>query len=284
MKYSSGSFMKKVLIVGLKSYIGLSVENYLKQFEGMYKVDKLGSRELKPVPGMFAGYDVVIFTAGIAHRKETHKNASLYYEVNRDLAISVACMAKKDGISQFIILSSMAVYGVRKGHILKSTPAFPYNNYGKSKLQADEQIIKLNDENFKVAILRPPMVYGKGCKGNYQPMRKFALISPVFPNIKNSKSMIYIGNLCEFIKAIIDEKKGGIFLPQNAEYVTTSEMIKLIAETHGKKVHLISVFNPFVKLLLPIKKISLVFDNYTIEKTDCIDKFDLETSILLTEK
>ena len=122
----------------------------------------------------------------------------------------------------------------------------------------------MQTDTFKVCILRPPMVYGKGCKGNYQTLRKLALLTPVFPAWKNKRSMIYIDNLCGFIENLIREEKPGLFLPQNKEYVCTADMVRRIAEEHGKKVKLLKVLNPFVRIrFLPYRdKVfgSLIYD------------------------
>lgn len=218
---------KKILITGAHSYIGESVRKYLLQEPKKYIVDIIEAKGLKPVPENFNGYDVVFNVAGIAHIKETKENQHLYYEVNRDLAIKIAMAAKEAGVQQFILLSSMSVYGLVTGHITKNTIPHPVNAYGKSKLQADEEIKKLEDAHFKFACLRPPMVYGKECKGNYQTLRKFVLTMPIFPDYYNKRSMIYIGNLCEFVKQCVDKEKRGLFFPQNASYVTTSSMAQL---------------------------------------------------------
>src|SRR5690606_2947926 len=109
---------------------------------------------------------------------------------------------------------------------------------------------KLMDEFFKVVILRPPMIYGKGCKGNYPKLVKLAKILPVFPNIENKRSMLHIDNLCEFIKLMIDNGENGLFFPQNKEYVKTSELVKIIAEVHGRKIRFTKLFNFLLKILL----------------------------------
>ena len=209
----------------------------------------------------FSQYDSVFHVAGIAHIRETKDNAELYYKVNRDLAVITAQKAKSDGVKQFIYLSSMSVYGIDTGIITGATIPNHKNNYGKSKLQAEEQIRNLEDKNFKIAVLRPPMVYGRGCKGNYQTLAKYALKLPVFPDIQNKRSMIYIDNLSEFVRYLIDNGESGLFCPQNKEYVCTSEMIKLIADIHGKEIRLTSFFNPLLKALmtLKIKYINKVF-------------------------
>lgn len=273
---------KKILITGAHSYIGESVKEYLLQEPEKYIVDIIEAKGLKPVPEIFKGYDIVFNVAGIAHIKETKDNEHLYYEINRDLAIQIAKSAKEAGVQQLILLSSMSVYGLVTGHITKNTVPRPVNAYGKSKLQADEEIKKLENVDFKFACLRPPMVYGKGCKGNYQILRKFVLITPIFPNYNNMRSMIYIGNLCEFIKQCIDEEKRGIFFPQNAFYVKTSSMANAIAKIHGKKIWFTQLFN-WAITLIPIGVMKKVFGNLTYESVDLIDKYSFEKSIHLTE-
>ena len=228
--------MRKILITGANSYIGEAVRRYLLSFPKDYEVIVKDTIGWKPQTLDFQGIDVVFNVAGIAHIKETKKNEHMYYEINRDLVIEIAKSAKACGVRQFIQLSTMSVYGIVEGIITKDSLVNPINAYGKSKAEADLAIKKLNDESFKFACLRPPMVYGKGCKGNYQKLRLFALKSPVFPNYNNQRSMIYIGNLCCFIKQCIDTEREGLFFPQNAEYVNTSRMVRYIAKNNGKKI------------------------------------------------
>ena len=274
--------MKNVLIAGANSYIGKSFKAYLSQWPDDYRVSAIGARGLIPAPEMFTGYDVVFCTVGIAHIKETNENRHIYYEVNRDLVIAIAKAAKIAGVKQFILLSSMSVYGLNVGRITKQTAPHPINAYGESKLQADQQIKKLDDESFKFCCLRPPMVYGKGCKGNYQSLRKFALKSPLFPDYKNQRSMIYIGNLCEFAKGCIDEEKRGLFFPQNDEYTNTSEMVKWIAVVNGKNIKLSKGFNRAIKVA-PVNVVKKIFGDLVYEPVDIVSKYGLEESIKLTE-
>ena len=274
--------MKKVLITGANSYIGDSVKDYLLINPEKYSVDIKDTIGWNPEPSDFVGYDVVFNVAGIAHIKETAENRHLYYDVNRDLVIKIAEAAKAGGVEQFILLSSMSVYGMETGKITKRTEPKPLSAYGKSKLEADEEIKKLADESFMFACLRPPMVYGKGCKGNYQRLRFFALKSPIFPNYDNQRSMIYIGNLCEFVKRCIDEKRTGLFFPQNAEYTNTSEMVRFIAEEHEKKIKMTGLFSPLIKIcsLSIIKK---VFGDLIYEPVDTVDKYGFRESIAFCE-
>ena len=282
--------MKKILITGANSYIGTSFENWLKQWPDEYFVDTVDMIDGTWKEKDFSEFDVVFHVAGIAHRKETKENAELYYKVNRDLAYEVAQKVKVDGVKQLIFLSSMSVYGMETGVINKNTMPKPKSNYGKSKIQAEELIKSLEDNNLKIAMLRPPMVYGEGCKGNYQSLVKFALKSPIFPDIKNKRSMIYIDNLCEFVKQLIDDCRSGLFLPQNEEYVCTSEMVKGIAESNGKKIHMTKIFNPLLRLLgKRVNLINKVFGNLVYDKSMSEYKEnyrvrDLKESIRMTER
>lgn len=240
--------MKKILITGKNSYIGMSFEKWLSKYPEDYETGLISLRNSKWKRRDFSQYDVVYHVAGIAHIKETPENKELYYKINRDLAYDIAKKAKREGVKQFIFLSTMSVYGLDTGTIDEYTLLNPKNNYGKSKLEAEELIKSLENDDFRIAIIRPPMVYGKGCKGNYPKLAKLARITPVFPDINNQRSMIYIHNLSELVRLLIDNDESGLFLPQNDEYVKTSEMVKIIAEIHGKKLKMTRLFNPLFKV------------------------------------
>lgn len=240
--------MKKILITGAGSYIGTSVERYLSQWPEEYRVEALDMIDGSWRVRSFGEYDAVFHVAGIAHIRETEENAANYYRVNRDLAIEVARKAKAEGIGHFIFLSSMSVYGIDQGPVEPLTPPAPKSHYGKSKLQAEEGIVPLRDEGFAVAVLRPPMVYGQGCKGNYRQLEKIARIAPCFPDFENVRSMLSIENLCAFVKEMIDTRGDGLFCPQDPEYVCTCRMIREIAAAQGKKLPLLKILNPAVYL------------------------------------
>ncbi|MEE0441480.1 MAG: NAD-dependent epimerase/dehydratase family protein [Thomasclavelia sp.] len=275
--------MKRILITGANSYIGTSFEKYIyENYPDEYQIDTLDMMDPNWKEYDFNGYDSIFHVAGIAHQKETRGNRDLYYKVNRDLAIEVALKAKNAKVNQFILMSSMSVYGLTQGYITKDSKACPNNAYGKSKLQADEMIYKMNSENFHVVILRPPMIYGSGCKGNYQILRNFVLKFHIFPGIKNQRSMIYVDNLSYFVKKIIDNNFNGIFFPQNKEYVSTDEIVYLIAKNNNIPLIIINIFNFFIKNI-SIKIFQKVFGNLIYEKVDLVEKYDFVESIKLTE-
>lgn len=251
--------MKKILITGKNSYVGNSFERWvMENYPNDYHIEKISLRDDAWKEHDFSKYDSILHVAGIAHVSTNPKMENLYYRINRDLTIEVARKAKLEGVKQFIFMSSIIVYGNgvdRDGCIDEKTEPRPRDFYGNSKLEAEEKITTLINKEFNIAIIRPPMVYGKNSKGNYSKLAKAARKLAIFPDIENKRSMIHINNLSEFLRLIIDNEEGGIFFPQNKEYVKTSEMVKFIAEVHGNNIRLTKKFNPFIIPL--INKVNL---------------------------
>jgi UDP-glucose 4-epimerase len=286
--------MKKILITGKDSYIGTSFEKWVMKEPEIYIVDTVDMMNDEWKKKDFSEYDVVFHVAGIAHVSADPRMEDLYYKVNRDLAIEVAMKAKNEGVKQFIFMSSIIVYGdssSNKRVIDINTLPKPSNFYGRSKLQAEEGIRKLDSNKFRVVVLRPPMVYGKGSKGNYPRLAKMAQKVPIFPDIDNERSMLHIDNLCEFIKVMIDNEERGLFFPQNQEYVKTSEMVRIIGEVYGRKIRVTRVFNGLIKTIgSKVELVNKVFGNLVYEKSmSDYDKaeyqiMNLYESIKATEK
>lgn len=244
---------KKVLITGQGSYIGTAVERWLLKDKDHYQVDTLDIQDETWRDTDFSQYDVVYHVAGIAHAdvgNVTEEQKQLYYKVNTDLTIEVAERARQAKVKQFIFMSSMIVYsGCKENFITSETEPCPLNFYGDSKWRADQKIQEMDAENFKVVVLRPPMIYGKGSKGNYPQLAKLASKLPVFPIVKNQRSMLHIDNLCQFVKLMIDNEEHGVFFPQNGEYSNTSDMVQMIAEVKGHRIIMIPFVGIFIKLL-----------------------------------
>ena len=252
--------MKKILITGADSYVGTSFKCWLKESGGQYHVDTVDTKSESWRKKDFHGYDVIFHVAGIAHADTGEISTAAkrrYFKVNSDLPYEVAQKAKKAKVSQFIFMSSINIYGeiieVKKHTITKDTVPKPSNFYGGSKWEAEKKLSALAEDSFRLVILRAPMIYGYGCKGNYSILSKIARKSPVFPNINNSRSMLYIDNLCEFVRLLVDNEESGIFFPQNKEYVKTSEMVRLIAKMYNKRIILIPGLNWLIRLLSRIK-------------------------------
>ena len=289
--------MKKLLITGAGSYVGVSVARYLSRWPERYSVDTVDMIGEGWKTADFSGFDAVLHVAGMVHQKDSKNDPAqkeLYERVNTRLAIETAQKAKAEGVKQFLFMSSASVYGLdapvgKIVTITADTPLRPKDNYGISKAKAEEGLQVLADDSFKLAILRPPMIYGKGCKGNYQTMAKLAKKLPVFPWVDNRRSMLYIENLAEFIRLLLEDEAEGIFWPQNNEYVNTSDMVNLIAHANGKGVLLVKGLTWALKLLHPVTDIadkafgSLCYD-FAISaypKNYCVKSF--EESVLETE-
>ena len=247
-------FMKRILITGLHSYTGSTIREHLSSWPAKYHIETISLRGDSWRSESFPhSFDTVIHTAGIAHDSTKSSDKDEYYRVNSELAFEAARKAKNDGTGQFIFMSSSIVYGksapIGKTKIItRDTPVNPESYYGDSKVRAENMLQSLDSENFRVCILRCPMIYGKGCRGNYPVLSKLARRLPFFPRVHNTRSMLYAKNFAEFVRLVIDDRAHGIFWPQNGEYSDTSEMVKMIAEAHGRKILLL----PFCELPLKV--------------------------------
>lgn len=256
-----------ILIIGKNSYIGKNLKAWLNQYPEKYKTSTISVRDNRWKSYDFSKFDTVINCAGVAHINNIQEDMkNLFYSVNRDLVYELGKKAKNDGVSHFIHFSSMNVYGDYCDNITDRDAVNPTSFYGDSKLQGDFELEKLKNNSFVISYIRPPFVYGKDCSGNFKTISKIAHLTPIFPNYKNKKSMIYIDNLCEFIRLIIDDKKGGVFTPQNKELVSTTDLVAEIAINNNKKILFTKLFNWILKLgNKKIKTIRRAFGN------DCYD-------------
>ena len=276
--------MKKILISGAGSYIGTSLAGFLAQWPRDYQVDTLDVIGEGWKDADITGYDAVFHVAGIAHQKETDENRHLYFEVNRDLAVAMAQKAKTAGIPHFIFMSTMSVYGMESGVITPDTKPQPKTGYGQSKWEAEAAMGKLADDTFRVAVLRPPMVYGKNCRGNFQTMKKLVEKSPVFPAVQNQRSMVSITNLCAFVRLAVDEQLSGVFFPQNSSPVNTTEMARIMARALGRRVWFSRAAGLAVEVLATVYPTARkAFSSLTYEGCEqhgyryCVE--DLDTSV-----
>lgn len=285
--------MKKILITGKNSYIGNNLIAWLEKSPHDYEIDTITVKDDAWKGRSFAEYDSIVHVAGLAHVSTDPEMEAQYYKVNRDLTIEVAQKAKAEKVPQFIFLSSIIVYGdgtVDAKRITRDTPPNPSNFYGDSKLQAEQGLKELESEDFKIAIIRPPMIYGKNSKGNYPLLAKFAKLIPIFPRYNNQRSMLYVHNLTELIRLLIDDQAEGMFYPQNTEYVQTSELVELIRKAHSKRTLTTPLFNwlikPLVKRMTIVNKVfgDLTYDLSISDYPTNYRVYTLEESIKVTEE
>lgn len=242
--------MKKILITGANSYVGTNIEKWLLKEPDVFSVDTADTFDQKWKSYDFSKYDVVFHVAGIAHVDPKPKMAPLYYKVNRDLTIEIAKHAKEHGVKQFIFMSSGIVFHASKSLtpniITPDTKPDPNDFYGDSKLQAEKGLEELMCSTFKIAFLRPPMIYGPNCRGNFLRLGWLATKTPFFPNWKSKRSMLYIENLAEFVKQVILREKEGYFYPQNKELSDTVDIVRYFAKKYNHRIWISRIFNPFV--------------------------------------
>lgn len=178
-----------------------------------------------------------------------------YEKINVTQTLLLAKKAKESGVSHFIFMSSVKVYGEESQTVYTENSACkPEDEYGKSKLKAERELQKLEDASFKISIIRTPIVYGYGVKANIKNLinlvKKISLLP--FGAIQNKRSMVYIGNLCHLLDVVIEQQKEGIFLASDDEVVSTTKLIELIAKNLDKKITFIQI--PFFKQLLKLVK------------------------------
>lgn len=249
---------KSILITGAGSYIGESFRSYAAEHYGdNFSIDALDMLAPDWRKTDFSRYDIVYHVAGIAHADVgavSDETKEKYYAVNTDLAVEVCQTAKAAGVKEFIFMSSMIVYGESAGYgekriVDEHTVPSPANFYGDSKLQADVAVRGFADEDFTVLVLRPPMIYGSGSKGNYPVLAKLAKKLPVFPDVDHERSMLHIDNLCEFLCQLMlveSPDRAVVLIPQNGEWTKTADMVEEIGKVSGKKIRKTRFLNPAV--------------------------------------
>lgn len=282
--------MKRILITGANSYTGSAITEYLSSWPDKYQVSSISLRNDSWKSENFSAFDTVIHTAGLAHDSTKSSDKDSYYRVNSQLTFEAARKAMNDGVRQFIFMSSSIVYGASAaiGHekiITRSTPLNPESYYGESKVKAEEMLAGLDGDKFRVCVLRCPMIYGRKCRGNYTVLSKIARRLPFFPKINNTRSMLYVKNFAEFVRLMIENSERGIFWPQNGEYTNTSEMVKMIAESHGKNIAMLPGCEIPLKVLAKFSGLvnkafgSLAYDMSLSQYREDYRLYDLRTSI-----
>jgi UDP-glucose 4-epimerase len=281
-----------ILITGSNGYLGSS---FINQYTNKYKFEKFSLLHQKLKDIKFDNINVVLHCAALVHQKQ-ECSYEKYHEVNVEYPVKLARIAKKNGVRQFVFISTIAVYGEDKEILDENTICNAVTPYGKSKLEAEKQLMKFCDDDFVVSIIRPPMVYGKDAPGNIDSLVKLVKKVPILPfgEIENRRSFVYVDNLCYWIDYVIGAAKAAhqnVFLACDDEPISTTKLIKLIAKNLDKKVYLVKIpfFESILKLLKPSfhKRLygSLEVDNsQTKEKLNIKNPYSVEEGIRLMIK
>ena len=279
--------MKKLLITGSNGFVG---SYFIKKYKDKYDIkpfsflkDDINSLDCSDV-------DVVFHLSALVHQMGG-ASCEEYERVNVTQTLQLAKIVKESCVKHFIFMSTVKVYGEEtNSKYIENTVCNPEDDYGKSKLKAEQELQKLEDENFKISIIRTPIVYGYGVKANIKNLINLVNKVPVLPfgKIKNKRSMVYIGNLCHLVYETITQEKQGIFLASDDEAISTSRLIELIAKNLDKKIYLVKI--PFFESLLELVKPSFhkrlygsleVDNSITKEKLNLQNPYSVEDGIKL---
>ena len=293
--------MEKLLISGSNGFVG---SYFIKKYKDKYDIktfsflkDDINSLDCSDV-------DVVFHLSALVHQMGG-ASCEEYERVNVIQTLQLAKKAKENGVKQFVFMSTVKVYGEETdSKYSENSICNPEDEYGKSKLKAELELQKIEDENFKVSIIRTPIVYGYGVKANIKSLINLVNKVPLLPfgKIENKRSMVYIGNLCHLVYEIISQEKSGIFLACDDEPLSTSRLIELVAKNLDlvkrsgcgtitlceKKIYLVKIpfFESLLKILKPsfYKRLyrSLEVDNsITKEKLNLQNPYSVEDGIRL---
>jgi nucleoside-diphosphate-sugar epimerase len=243
--------MKKLLITGASGFIG---NYFINKYKDKYEIKTFSflKDDFKTLD--CSGVDVVFHLSALVHQMGGASSEE-YRKVNVTQTLELAKKAKESGVKLFVFMSTVKVYGEETdGVYTENTSCHPEDEYGKSKLKAENELLQLEDESFKISIIRTPIVYGYGVKANIKNLINLVNKVPVLPfgSIENKRSMVYIGNLCNLVNEIITQQKSGVFLASDDEPLSTSRLIELIAKNLDKKIYLVKI--PFFETLLKVIK------------------------------
>jgi len=277
----------KILLTGSSGFVG---KHFTNKYKEQYEIKSFSFLKDDVNNLNYTDVDVVFHLSALVHQMDG-ASVSEYERVNVKQTLVLAKKAKESGVKQFVFMSTVKVYGEEtEGVYTENSICNPKDEYGKSKLKAELELQKLQDKNFKVSIVRTPIVYGYGVKANIKNLINLVNKVPVLPfgKIDNRRSMVYIGNLCHLVDVVIEQKQSGIFLASDDAPLSTSKLIKLISKNFDKNVYLIKIpfFETFLKLFKPSfhKRLydSLEVDNaLTKEKLHLKNPYNVEDGIYL---
>jgi nucleoside-diphosphate-sugar epimerase len=232
--------MKKIILTGAGGFVG---RYFLEHYRDKYEIKTLNLRDDAWKKENLAGYDAVVHLAGKAHEMQAI-DERIYYDVNLNLTRQLFEKAAAEGVTQFIFISTTKVYGDRiTGVLSEQSPYGAEDAYGKSKQQAEEYLLEQKSGSVTVSIVRPPLVYGPGVKGNMISLLKLCAKKWPLPfgNTGNRRSMVYVGNLAALISTVIEKRAAGVFVAGDAAPMSTHELVAHIRKAMGRKPGLVTI-------------------------------------------
>jgi len=259
--------MPKLLVTGGSGFIGKAVCENLKKKN--YKINITSRRDIIKNSNDVKVYNIneidgntdwfqaltavscIIHCAAKTHMMNNDKQNSLssFRKINVKGTLNLAKQASACGVKRFIFLSSIKVNGERteKSSIFRHNDIpKPEDSYGKSKWEAEKGLWEISKQTgLEVVIIRAPLVYGPGVKGNLERLIKIikSRIPLPFSLIKNQRSLVGIDNLVDLIVRCIDDHKasGNTFLVSDEEDISTPDLVRQIASSMGLSVRLFPI-------------------------------------------
>ncbi len=233
-----------VYLTGASGFIGGAIRDC---FNGRVSLSILNRNDLCNRLGQltFDPESCVIHSAASVHvvHKKPSNPMDEYRRINRDMTLALARQGLESGIKTFIFISSLMVLGRSRTNDSLTSP-HPDEPYGISKWEAEQGLTEIfsSQKNARCIILRLPMVYGPGNKGNMLPLLKAAKLKIPLPlaNAKGKRSMIFIENVCSAIETILDDNRPRptieTFIINDRKDMTSGELYSLIYQQfHNKK-------------------------------------------------
>jgi nucleoside-diphosphate-sugar epimerase len=240
----------QIALSGSSGFLGTNLISYLNNFVSIRPLKRDGT-----IGDKLADVQAVINFAGLAHDLKKVSNSSAYYQVNTEYSNRLFDAFLASDAEVFITISSVkAVADEVDGKLTGDVIPNPITHYGKSKLLAEQYILSQPIPDCKrVYILRACMIHGPGNKGNLNLL--YSLVSKGFPwplgLFENSRSYLSIENLCFIIKELIEREDipGGVYNVADDVPLSTNEVIKMIAESKGKKARILNLSQNLIKVL-----------------------------------
>ena len=257
-----------VLITGSTGFIG---SYFINQYSSQFVVNTFSFLRDNFDTLKLDGIDCVVHCGALVHQMKREPSYDEFFDSNVNHTLQMAIKAKANNVKQFIFISTIKVFGEESKKIFdENSPTSPKDDYGLTKKIAEEKLFELEDKNFKVAILRLPLVFGPGVKANFRSLINIVNQFKILPlgSINNKRSIVFVGNVCHYIFQIIKLRERGIFIANEDESFSTSELINQISKALGKNIILFSIplFNQILKIVKP-KYYQRLFENLEVDNS-----------------
>jgi len=208
-----------------------------------------------------AGADVVVHCAGVAHTTFANETLarSTFERVNRVASGELARAAAAAEVGRFVFVSSIGVYGNLGADAMaaESMKCQPVEPYASSKYAAERDLEDIfRDTATELVVVRPPLVYGQLCPGNFARLVKLVRSGLPLPlgSIRGRRHFVSVDNLADFIVAACSHEGDarGTFNVADAEEIDLKDILRAIGEGTGRRVRLVYFPLPWLRSLLRV--------------------------------